>query len=50
MNPEPCYSKTKKRSINTEPVILPTYNADARVGPPQMQGIGDTRVEIQLAK
>ena len=51
MNPEPCLPKKKKRSINTEPLMLPTYNAGARVGPPEIQGIeGDTRDKLQLAK
>ena len=31
--------------------MVPTYNAGARVGPPEIQGIeGDTRDKLQLAK
>lgn len=50
-DPEPCLPKTKKRSIDTEPLMLPAYNAGARVGPPEIQGTNEvTRDEVELAK
>jgi hypothetical protein len=48
MNPKPCFSKTKKRSINTEPML--TYSTGVPIGPPQIQGIEDTEDDVQLAK
>ena len=43
--------KTKKRSISTEPLMLPAYNVEKRAGPPQVCVIEvDTRDAVQLAK
>ncbi len=44
--------KEKKRSISTEPLMLPTYNARMRVGPSQVEAIGDLRhqTQVHLAK
>ena len=51
VNPMSSLQKTKKRSISTEPLMLPAYNVGKRAGPPQVRVKEvDTRDAVQLAK
>ena len=51
VNPMSSLQKTKKRSISTEPLMLPAYNVEKRAGPPQVRVIEvDTKDAVQLAK
>jgi hypothetical protein len=47
----PSVGKTKKRSINTQPLMLPTYNVGQRVGPSTSPSVdADTTAIVQHAK
>jgi hypothetical protein len=41
---------TKKRSINTKPMMSPTYNAGVCVRQPQIQSLEVTKGEVKLVK